>query len=196
MQLIAEAYDILKRALGFKEAEVADVFQLWNDGMLRSFLLQITINILKFDDDDGVPVVSKIMDMAHGRGSGRATTITALESGIAGTVFIALIVSLHSIITPASASVIGEAVSARYLSILKAERIRASRAIPGPKAEPFSGDKQKFIDDLEQALYAARIILHAQAFSLLRATSEKANIPLLRASLNTDLSLPSRCNGI
>jgi len=85
MQLIAEAYDILKRGLGLHEQEIAEIFEKWNKGVLDSFLIEITANILKFNDDDGVPVVTKILDKAGQKGTGKWTAIAALDAGTAGT---------------------------------------------------------------------------------------------------------------
>lgn len=84
MQLIAEAYDILKRGLGLRESEIADIFLKWNKGVLDSFLIQITAEILKFNDDDGEPVVSKILDQAGQKGTGKWTAIAALDAGSPG----------------------------------------------------------------------------------------------------------------
>lgn len=84
MQLIAEAYDILKRGLGINESEIADIFTTWNKGVLDSFLIEITANILKFNDDDGVPLVTKILDKAGQKGTGKWTAIAALDAGTAG----------------------------------------------------------------------------------------------------------------
>jgi 6-phosphogluconate dehydrogenase len=84
MQLIAEAYDILKRGLGLPEDEIADIFLTWNKGVLDSFLIDITANILKFKDDDGEFVVSKILDKAGQKGTGKWTAIAALDAGCAG----------------------------------------------------------------------------------------------------------------
>ena len=84
MQLIAEAYDILKRGLGLNESEIADIFLKWNKGVLDSFLIEITANILKFKDDDGEPVVTKILDKAGQKGTGKWTAIAALDAGTAG----------------------------------------------------------------------------------------------------------------
>ncbi|KAJ3569276.1 hypothetical protein NP233_g5157 [Leucocoprinus birnbaumii] len=156
MQLIAEAYDILKRGLGLKEAEISEIFTKWNKGVLDSFLIEITANILKFNDDDGEPVVSKILDKAGQKGTGKWTAIAALDSGTAVTL-------------------IGEAVFARCLSAIKDERSRASKVLPGPVKEPFKGDKQQFIDDLEQALYASKIISYTQGFMLMRETAKELN---------------------
>jgi 6-phosphogluconate dehydrogenase len=87
MQLIAEAYDILKRGLGLHEDEISDIFTQWNKGVLDSFLIEITANILKFKDDDGEPVLTKILDKAGQKGTGKWTAIAALESGTAGTFY-------------------------------------------------------------------------------------------------------------
>lgn len=84
MQLIAEAYDILKRGLGLNESEIADIFIKWNKGVLDSFLIEITANILKYNDDDGEPVVTKILDKAGQKGTGKWTAIAALDAGTAG----------------------------------------------------------------------------------------------------------------
>lgn len=84
MQLIAEAYDILKRGLGVNEDEIAEIFQKWNKGVLDSFLIEITANILKFKDDDGEPVVNKILDQAGQKGTGKWTAVAALDAGVPG----------------------------------------------------------------------------------------------------------------
>ncbi|GJJ09417.1 6-phosphogluconate dehydrogenase (decarboxylating) [Clathrus columnatus] len=154
MQLIAEAYDILKRGLGLHETEIAAIFEKWNKGVLDSFLIEITANILKFNDDDGEPMVTKILDQAGQKGTGKWTAIAALDSGTAVTL-------------------IGEAVFARCLSAIKAERTRASKVLSGPQREQFKGDKQQFIDDLEQALYASKIISYTQGFMLMRETAKE-----------------------
>jgi 6-phosphogluconate dehydrogenase len=127
MQLIAEAYDILKRGLGLDEKEIADIFEKWNKGVLDSFLIEITRDILRFDDKDGVPMVRKILDAAGQKGTGKWTAINALDMGMPVTL-------------------IGEAVFARCLSSLKEERVRASKIIQSPAREPFQGDKQQFIE--------------------------------------------------
>lgn len=90
MQLIAEAYDILKRGLGLHESEIASIFEKWNKGVLDSFLIEITANILKFNDDDGEPLVTKILDQAGQKGTGKWTAIAALEAGTAGTTVFAI----------------------------------------------------------------------------------------------------------
>jgi 6-phosphogluconate dehydrogenase len=156
MQLIAEAYDILRRGLGANEKEIAEIFETWNKGVLDSFLIEITYNILKFDDDDGKPLVTKILDSAGQKGTGKWTAIAALDAGMPVTL-------------------IGEAVFARCLSSIKEERVRASKAISGPQKEPFKGDRQQFIDDLEQALYASKLISYTQGFILMRETAKEVS---------------------
>jgi 6-phosphogluconate dehydrogenase len=84
MQLISEAYDILRRGLGISEDEIAEIFEKWNKGVLDSFLVEITANILKYNDEDGEPVLNKILDKAGQKGTGKWTAIAALESGTAG----------------------------------------------------------------------------------------------------------------
>lgn len=84
MQLISEAYDILKRGLGLTETEIADIFLTWNKGVLDSFLIDITANILKFNDDDGQPLVTKILDKAGQKGTGKWTAVAALDAGMPG----------------------------------------------------------------------------------------------------------------
>lgn len=149
MQLITEAYDILKRGLGMTEAEIAVVFRKWNVGVLDSYLIQITCEILEFNDDDGVPLVTKILDSASQKGTGKWTAINALDLGMPVTL-------------------IGEAVFARCLSSIKEERVRASKVLAGPVIPAFAGDRKQFIDDLEQALYASKIVSYAQGFMLMR----------------------------
>lgn len=134
----------MKRALGLSNKEIGDVFAGWNSGVLDSFLIAITRDIMYKNDDDGIAVVEKIMDTAGQKGTGKWSAIDALDLGMPVTL-------------------IGEAVFARCLSSLKAERGRASDLLHGPKAS-FTGDKQAFIDNLEQALYASKIISYAQRF--------------------------------
>jgi 6-phosphogluconate dehydrogenase len=114
------------------------VFDTWNKGVLDSYLIQITTEILRYNDDDGVPLVTKILDSASQKGTGKWTAINALDLGMPVTL-------------------IGEAVFARCLSSIKQERVRASKVLSGPQIEPFTGDKKQFIDDLEQALYASKM---------------------------------------
>ncbi|KAL4877588.1 6-phosphogluconate dehydrogenase [Aspergillus karnatakaensis] len=153
MQLITEAYDILKRGLGLSPKEIADVFAKWNKGVLDSFLIEITRDILYYNDEDGTPMVEKILDKAGQKGTGKWTAINALDLGMPVTL-------------------IGESVFARCLSAIKDERGRASSVLQGPTPE-FTGDKQQFIDDLEQALYASKIISYAQGFMLIQNAAKE-----------------------
>lgn len=157
MQLICEAYDIMKRVGGFTDKEIGDVFEKWNKGVLDSFLIEITRDILKYDDKDGTPLVEKILDSAGQKGTGKWTAINALDLGMPVTL-------------------IGEAVFARCLSSLKEERTRAATILPGPTiSKDAVKDKQKFVDDLEQALYASKIISYAQGFMLIREAGKTYN---------------------
>lgn len=141
----------MKRGLGLSENEMGDVFEKWNKGVLDSFLIEITRDVLRFNDDDGKPLVEKILDSAGQKGTGKWTAINALDLGMPVTL-------------------IGEAVFARCLSSLKDERGRASKLLDGPTPK-FEGDKQEFIDNLEQALYASKIISYAQGFMLIQNVS-------------------------
>jgi 6-phosphogluconate dehydrogenase len=152
MQLICEAYDLMGQLLGMHEDEMSNIFNRWNDGVLDSFLTEITANILAFKDEDGEPLVRKILDTAGQKGTGKWTAITALEEGIPLTL-------------------IGEAVMARFLSALKDMRVNASKVLTGPSNVP-DLDKDAFINDLEQALYAAKIISYTQGYMLMRAAAD------------------------
>ena len=138
----------MKRGLGLSGKEMSDVFAEWNKGVLDSFLIEITRDVLRFDDDDGTPLVEKILDSAGQKGTGKWTAINALDLGMPVTL-------------------IGEAVFARCLSSLKQERGRAAGVLTGPSPK-FEGDKKKFLADLEQALYASKIISYAQGFMLIQ----------------------------
>ena len=128
------------------------MFAKWNKGVLDSFLIEITRDVLYFNDNDGTPLVEKILDKAGQKGTGKWIAINALDLGMPVTL-------------------IGEAVFSRCLSALKDERIRASSLLQGPAVPEFTGDKQAFIDDLEQALYASKIISYAQGFMLIQEVS-------------------------
>lgn len=154
MQLIAEAYDLMKRVGGLSDKEIGQVFAKWNKGVLDSFLVEITRDILLYDDVDGTPLLEKILDSAGQKGTGKWTAINALDLGMPVTL-------------------IGEAVFARCLSAVKLERVEASKILPGPTIpKDFIKDKQAFIDDLEQALYASKIISYAQGFMLIREAAK------------------------
>ncbi|KAJ3098723.1 6-phosphogluconate dehydrogenase, decarboxylating, partial [Phlyctochytrium planicorne] len=159
MQIITEAYALMKDVLGLTHDEMGDIFAKWNEGELDSFLIEITRDILKFRDTDGKPLVEKIRDTAGQKGTGKWTAISALDLGIPVTL-------------------IGEAVFARCLSALKDERVAASKILHGPASVRFSGDKQAFVEDIRQAVYASKIISYAQGFMELReaAKSEGWNL--------------------
>jgi 6-phosphogluconate dehydrogenase len=141
----------MKRGLGMTNKEMGDVFSEWNKGVLDSFLIEITRDIMYKNDDDGVAIVEKIMDSAGQKGTGKWTAINALDLGMPVTL-------------------IGEAVFARCLSSLKSERGRAAGLLEGPSPN-FSGDRKEFIANLEQALYASKIISYAQGFMLIQNVS-------------------------
>jgi len=151
MQMIAEAYDLMKTGLGLSADELKSVFEGWNKGVLDSYLIEITAEIFGLKDEDGSPLVDKILDAAGQKGTGKWTSNSALDLGMPVTL-------------------IGEAVFARALSSLKNERERASRALSGPKSA-FSGEKKAFIDDVMLALYASKIVSYAQGYMLLREAS-------------------------
>ncbi|XP_077302207.1 phosphogluconate dehydrogenase isoform X2 [Arctopsyche grandis] len=156
MQLICEAYHIMKTGLGMSHDEMADVFEDWNKGELDSFLIEITKDILRFKDNDGSPLLEKIRDSAGQKGTGKWTAIAALEYG-----------------TPVT--LIGEAVFARCLSSLKDERVIASKKLGGATSSKFSGDKKEFLVKIRKALYASKIVSYAQGFMLLREAAKSFN---------------------
>jgi 6-phosphogluconate dehydrogenase len=152
MQLICETYQIMKDLLGMTPREMHAVFAQWNQGELDSYLIEITRDILAYEED-GEPLVEKILDTAGQKGTGKWTGISALELGIPLTL-------------------IGEAVFARFLSAQKEERVQASALLSGPE-RIFEGDRQALIEDLRQALLAAKIVSYAQGYLLL---SEAAKV--------------------
>jgi 6-phosphogluconate dehydrogenase len=136
--------------------EMGDVFAKWNKGVLDSFLIDITKDIMYFTDDDGTPLLEKILDSAGQKGTGKWTAVNALDLGMPVTL-------------------IAEAVLSRCLSSLKAERVRASQKLEfvGRSAK-FDGNKEQFLGDLEQALYASKIISYAQGFMLMQEVRQKS----------------------
>jgi len=148
MQLICEAYQLLRDGVGLSVEELAEVFDTWNQGVLDSYLIEITRDILRVKDTDGAPLVDKILDSAGQKGTGKWTAINALELGVPLTL-------------------IGEAVFARYLSSLKSARVAASNVLKGPQTE-FDGDRNKIIDAVRDALYASKIMSYAQGFMLMQ----------------------------
>ena len=151
MQLICEAYHLMKTGLGMSLDELARVFDEWNRGSLNSYLVEITRDILSYRDEHGDAVVEKILDSAGQKGTGRWTAATAIEVG-------------------QPLTLIAEAVLARFLSALKDERIAAADALVGRTA-PYEGDREALIEDIRQALYASKIVSYAQGFQLMRAAA-------------------------
>jgi 6-phosphogluconate dehydrogenase len=153
MQLISEAYFLMKNMLGMDADEMHEVFREWNEGELDSYLIEITRDILAFRDEDGEPLLEKILDTAGQKGTGKWTGISALDLGIPLTL-------------------IGESVFARCLSALKEERVEASKILSGPPVK-FTGEKKKFIEYIRQALYASKIVSYAQGFTLLKEAAKE-----------------------
>ncbi len=151
MQLICEAYQIMKDLLGMSPAEMHEIFMKWNEGELNSYLIEITRDILAFRDEDGKPLVDKILDTAGQKGTGKWTSVTSLDLGVPLTL-------------------ISEAVYARCLSAMKEERVEAAKILSGPKSK-FTGDRKQLLADLEQALYASKIVSYTQGYVLLRAAA-------------------------
>jgi 6-phosphogluconate dehydrogenase len=151
MQLICEAYQIMKDLLCLTSDEMHKVFYDWNQGDLNSYLVEITSDILDYKDEDGSPLLDKILDSAGQKGTGKWTGVTALDMGIPLTL-------------------IGEPVFARCLSAMKEERVRASKLLSGPKSS-YKGDIKNLIDDLRAALYASKIVSYAQGYTLMSAAA-------------------------
>ncbi len=152
MQLICEAYQLMRDMLGMTADEMHEVFASWNKTELDSYLIEITRDILAYKDEDGAPIVDKILDTAGQKGTGKWTGISALDEGVPLTL-------------------IGEAVFSRCLSAMKAERVVAAKAFPHEKL-PFTGDRAAFIEKLRKALYASKIISYAQGYTLMRAAAK------------------------
>ncbi len=153
MQLICEAYQLMRDLLGMSADEMHKVFKEWNETELDSYLIEITRDILAFKDEDGKPLVDKILDTAGQKGTGKWTGIAALDLGIPLTL-------------------IGEAVFSRCLSSIKDERVIASKEISGPQAK-FNGNKKEFIKNLKYGLFASKIVSYAQGYTLMRAAAEE-----------------------
>ncbi|MFY0401426.1 NADP-dependent phosphogluconate dehydrogenase [Pantoea dispersa] len=156
MQLIAEAYALLKGALGLNNEDMAKTFTDWNNGELSSYLIDITKDIFTKKDEDGKYLVDVILDEAANKGTGKWTSQSSLDLG-------------------EPLSLITESVFARYLSSLKSQRVAASKVLSGPQAQAFTGDKAEFIEKVRRALYLGKIVSYAQGFSQLRAASEENN---------------------
>ncbi len=153
MQLIAESYHIMKNLLGVSYKRMAEVFRQWNRGVLDSYLIEITGDILDYRTDSGEILVDNILDVTGQKGTGKWTTFSALDFGIPLTL-------------------IGESVFARCLSAQKDERMQASKSLEGPTVK-FKGDEQQTIDYLEQALYASKIISYAQGYALMQQAAKE-----------------------
>jgi 6-phosphogluconate dehydrogenase len=154
MQLICEAYQLMKEGLGMSNEEMHDVFAEWNKGELDSYLIEITRDILGYKDPaTGEQTLDKILDTAGQKGTGKWTSVSSLDLGMPVTL-------------------IGEAVYARCLSAMKDDRVKASKILTGPKAK-FPGDKKAFVEDIRQALLASKIISYAQGFMLLAEAAKE-----------------------
>ena len=153
MQLICEAYDFMSRGLGMEAEAIGEVLSQWNTGVLDSYLIEISAEILKAKDNDGTPLLENILDTAGQKGTGKWTGINALDMGVPLTL-------------------IGEAVFARCLSALKEERLKAASLLRGPEVK-FSGDPAAMIKHLHDALYGAKIISYAQGYMLMRQAAKE-----------------------
>jgi 6-phosphogluconate dehydrogenase len=153
IQLICEAYQQLKDALGLSADELHQVFTEWNQGELDSYLIEISATIFGKKDDDGQPMVDKILDTAGQKGTGKWTAISALDLGMPLTL-------------------IGESVFARCLSALKDERVQASKVLNGPPKSKTVAEKKQFIEDVRRALYCSKMVSYAQGYMLLRAAEK------------------------
>src|SRR5262249_33131104 len=153
MQLICEAYQLLKEGLGLGNEEMHKVFAEWMNGELNSYLIEITRDILGYKDEKGQHVVDYILDTAGQKGTGKWTSVSSLDLGMPVTL-------------------IGEAVYARCLSAMKESRVEASKILTGPKAA-FQGDKKKFVEEIRKALLASKIISYAQGFMLLSEAAKE-----------------------
>jgi 6-phosphogluconate dehydrogenase len=156
MQLICEAYDLLQHGLGLTPDELHEVFAQWNKGELDSYLIEISSRIFAKKDEDGSPLVDRILDAAGQKGTGKWTVISSLDTG-------------------QPVTLIGESVFARCLSALKDERVSASRILRGPRSKTKVGDRARFIEDVRRALYCSKIVSYAQGYMLLRAAAKENN---------------------
>ncbi|HHO0143320.1 TPA: NADP-dependent phosphogluconate dehydrogenase [Providencia stuartii] len=154
MQLIAEAYSLLKGALNLSNEALAEIFADWNQGELSSYLIEITADIFKKKDEDGKYLVDVILDEAANKGTGKWTSQSSLDLGIPVTL-------------------ITESVFARYISFLKDQRVAASKVLTGPALKAVEGDKKQFIEKVRRALYLGKIVSYAQGFQQLKAASDE-----------------------
>ncbi|SFA44719.1 6-phosphogluconate dehydrogenase (decarboxylating) [Parageobacillus thermantarcticus] len=157
MQLIAEAYFLLKHVLGLNAQELHEVFAEWNKGELNSYLIEITADIFtKIDEETGKPLVDVILDKAGQKGTGKWTSQNALDLGV-------------------PLPIITESVFARFISAMKDERVKASKLLSGPAVKPFEGDRDHFIEAVRRALYMSKICSYAQGFAQMKAASDEYN---------------------
>ncbi|MCA1059443.1 NADP-dependent phosphogluconate dehydrogenase [Rossellomorea aquimaris] len=157
MQLICEAYYLMKNVLGLNAVELHEIFKEWNEGELDSYLIEITADIFtKVDEETGKPLVDVILDTAGQKGTGKWTSISSLELGV-------------------PLSIITESVFARFISAMKEERVKASKILRGPKNQEFTGNKQEFIEMIRKALYLSKICSYAQGFAQLQSASDEYN---------------------
>ncbi|GIO97853.1 NADP-dependent phosphogluconate dehydrogenase [Paenibacillus sp. FSL W8-0187] len=155
MQLICEAYQLLKDVLGLDAKDLHGIFTEWNQGELDSYLIEITADIFsKYDEETGKPMVDVILDTAGQKGTGKWTSQSSLDLGV-------------------PLSMITESVFSRFLSAMKEERVAASKILNGPKAAAFDGDKAEFIENVRKALFASKIVSYAQGFAQLRVASDE-----------------------
>ncbi len=153
MQLICEAYQLMREGLGLSVDEIQEIFAQWNNGVLDSYLVEITANILAYKDENGQPLLDSILDTAGQKGTGKWTGINALDMGIPLTL-------------------IAESVFARCLSAQKEERVKVAESLP-KQTVVFNGDKKAMIDAIHDALYASKIISYAQGFQLMREAAKE-----------------------
>ncbi|MFC0213168.1 NADP-dependent phosphogluconate dehydrogenase [Paenibacillus chartarius] len=155
MQLICEAYQLLKDVVGAETPELHEIFAEWNRGELDSYLIEITADIFtKIDEETGKPMVDVILDSAGQKGTGKWTSQSSLDLGV-------------------PLSIITESVFSRFLSAMKQERVAASKVLKGPAQKPFDGDRQAFIESVRKALFASKICSYAQGFAQMRAASDE-----------------------
>ena len=165
MQVLAEAYDIMHRGLGLDHEKMGEVFGSWNEGPLDSYLVEITADIMKKLDDDGSPLVEKILDRAGQKGTGKWTVMSSMELGQPTTL-------------------VAEAVYGRVLSSMLDERIAASAVLEGPVAT-IADPADEVLADLHDAMYASKIVSYAQGFMLLGAAAAKHGWDINFASVSS-----------
>jgi 6-phosphogluconate dehydrogenase len=162
MQLIAEAYTFLRERLHLSVDEIADIFETWNQGELKSYLIEITAEILrKKDEITGLPLIDVILDKTGQKGTGKWTSMQAIDNGI-------------------PASIITQSLFARYLSSLKEERVQAADILAGPELDERNFDRDEWIEYIRQALYVGKVCAYAQGFTQYKTTSDlyEWNLPL------------------